>query len=117
MTPDKFFVQIVDKGNRGKVQEVDPRLFELIRQTPRMDVSTTEPNLLTLERYPALGYFHPTAEVLTYYAGVSMIGGHDLLPSHHHFLAIMSAKLKPNKKKAIVVSDYAVTAKNSTPTK
>lgn len=109
MSPHKYFAQIVDKGKRGVVQEVDPRMFTFITKLPKIDAAVNEPNLLQFERYPDLGLFHPTNEITTYYAGVNKVDKHDLVVTYHYFVALMPTKLKPNKKKAVLVTDYAVT--------
>ena len=109
MNPHKYFAQVVEKGKRGVVQEIDPRMFNYILKLPKIDAAVNEPNLLSLERYPDYGLFHPTDEIITFYAGVSKVDQHDLIVSYHYFIAVIPTKLKPNKKKAILVADYAVT--------
>lgn len=108
MSADKFFVQIVIKGKRERVQEVEPRMFQFIRTLPEMDSATREPNLLELERYPDAGLFKPTDEIVSFYAGVVKLGKHDLLQSFHYFVSVTPTKLKPRNQKAWRITDFAI---------
>jgi len=106
----KYFVQVVEKGKRGKVQEVEPRLFFWLRALPQMDPVANEPNLVSLERYPEEGVFLVTEDVVSYYAGVAKITGTEtLLPTFHYFISLDKTKLKAFKKKPSLVRDHAIT--------
>ena len=105
----KYFVQILEKGKRGKVQEVEPRLFFWLRALPQMDPVANEPNLVTLERYPEENVLLVTEDVVSYYAGVANItGSATLLPNFHYFLSLEKTKLKAFKKKPVLIRDYAI---------
>jgi hypothetical protein len=105
----KYFVQILDKSKRGKVQEVEPRLFFWLKALPQMDPVANEPNFVTLERYPEEGVLLVTEDVVSYYAGVAKITGSEtLLPNFHYFLSVEKTKLKAYKKKPVLIRDHAI---------
>jgi hypothetical protein len=107
MGPHRYFVQISDKTAGVYVQEVEPKLFGWIQKLPPMDTAVNEPNLLQLERYPALGLVQATQEVQTFYAGVGKMSDNSMIMQFHYFLVLKQTKLRNSKKKPYLIKDYA----------
>lgn len=101
-----YFVQAVVARRDLYVQEVPAQLFEWIRRLPTIDNAINEPNLLQLERYPDLGLFQPTNELVAYYGGVVKLPDNKLVPQFHYFLKVKHTKLQPSKKKPYVIADF-----------
>lgn len=104
---NKYFVLVPRRDAPPLVQEVEAKIFAWLQQAPRIDPTSNEINLITLERYPKLGNFEITEEIAGHYAGVGKVGT-DLMPIYHYFLSLRMTNLKMFKRKPFFIQDNAV---------